>query len=320
MGYLLDGVAPRAREGVSGDELRAAMGHFATGVAVITAADADGRLLGTTANAISSLSLEPPLVLACLRHESETLGALQRTGRFGVSVLGADQLRLSDRFARRSDDGTWDGVAYRVFDGVPLLEGSLATVECRVHDIADGGDHAIAIGQVVAVAHPEDGAEAEPLLVYRGGYAALDDRAPEVADAPVREALDAVPEISLPSALGALRMLGLPSHRGSTTSVAVLVGEPHRSEGAAVHLHRGCLLGDALGSQVCRSRERLHAVLANLQRTGRPGVVVYHRDDAAGFGTCCLSQHADSPLTAGERDALRQAIAQLALVDPEVVA
>jgi 3-hydroxy-9,10-secoandrosta-1,3,5(10)-triene-9,17-dione monooxygenase reductase component len=306
---VVEGVATRSPDGVTPAALRTAMGHFATGVAVVTAGDGEGRLLGTTANAISSLSLDPPLVLACLRHESETLAALRQTGRFAVSVLGADQRGLSDRFARRSEDGTWDGVDHRVVDGVPLLEGALATVECRVREIADGGDHAIVIGQVVAVAHPEDGAEAAPLLFYRGAYAALERAAPEPG-----------PEIALPSALGALRMLGLPA-RGATTSAAVLVGEPHGARNALVHLHRGCLLGDALGSKVCRGRERLHAVVEDLRRSGRPGVVVYHRDDAAGIGACCLGD-ADAPaapLTAGERDALRHAIAQLALVDPEVV-
>jgi 3-hydroxy-9,10-secoandrosta-1,3,5(10)-triene-9,17-dione monooxygenase reductase component len=319
MGNVIDDIQARTREAVSAAELRAAMGHFATGVAVIGASDADGRRFGTTANAISSLSLDPPLVLACLRHESETLEALRGTGRFGVSVLGADQRELSDRFARRTGPDTWDGVRHRTFDGVPLLEGAIATVECHVRDIADGGDHAIVIGQVVAVAHPEH--DAEPLLFYRGGYAGLDEEAAAAEPEPARATLDADPEIALPSALGALRMRGLPAGEGATTSVAVLVGEPHGRVGALVHLHRGCLLGDALGSQACRGRERLHAVLEDLERTGRPGVVVYHRDDAVGFGACCLDGDAPAPpLTAGERDALAHAVAQFELVDPEIVA
>ena len=156
----------------SGD-LRTAMGHFATGVAVVTAADRDRRPFGTTANAISSLSLDPPLVLACLRRESETLGALRDTDRFAVNVLGADQRELSDRFARRTAPETWDGVAHRLPDGVPVLDDAVATVECRVHEIADGGDHVIVIGQVVAVGHPES--DVAPLLFYRGAYAALGD-------------------------------------------------------------------------------------------------------------------------------------------------
>lgn len=318
MGNMVDGVAPRlgsvARGAVSASELRAAMGHFATGVAVVTAGDADGRLLGSTANAISSLSLDPPLVLACLRHESETLAALTATGRFGVNVLGAGQRELSERFARRTGPDAWAGVGHRVLDGVPLLEGAIATVECRVHELADGGDHAIVIGQVVAVAHPEEGAE--PLLFFRGRYAALDE--PPVPAG--RQAPDLLPEIALPSALGALRMRALASADAAATSVAVLVGEPRGRAGAVVHLHRGCLLGDALGSTVCRGRERLHAVLEELERTGRPGVVVYHRDDTRGFGACCLAAAQPPPLTAAEREAVEQAIDQLALVDPEVIA
>ncbi|MBX5440932.1 MAG: flavin reductase family protein [Solirubrobacteraceae bacterium] len=151
--------------------LRDAMGRFATGVAVVTAADADGRPYGTTANAISSVSLRPPLVLACLRLESATLAAIRSGRRFAINVLAAGQRDLSERFARRAAPGTWDGVAAERRHGVPVLHGTLATVECVLHDTADGGDHEIVIGRVVAVDHVEH--DAEPLLFHRGAYAAL---------------------------------------------------------------------------------------------------------------------------------------------------
>jgi flavin reductase (DIM6/NTAB) family NADH-FMN oxidoreductase RutF len=144
--------------------LRAAVGHFATGVTVVTAS-AGEAWHGTTANAVSSVSLDPPLVLVCLRDESLTLAALLESGRFAVNVLHADQQPLAHRFARRG--AGWDGVVHR--DG--LLDGALATLECAVHDVADGGDHRIVVGRVQAVEHPEE--HAPPLLFYRGAYRGL---------------------------------------------------------------------------------------------------------------------------------------------------
>jgi flavin reductase (DIM6/NTAB) family NADH-FMN oxidoreductase RutF len=147
--------------------LRAAMGHFATGVTVVTAAGADGRRHGSTANAVASVSLEPPLLLVCLRDASLTLAALQASGRFAVNVLHQRQRELAQRFARRG--ATWDDVAHR--DG--LLDGAIATLDCELHDVADGGDHRIVVGRVLAVDHPEAHAP-PPLLFYRGAFTALD--------------------------------------------------------------------------------------------------------------------------------------------------
>jgi flavin reductase (DIM6/NTAB) family NADH-FMN oxidoreductase RutF len=143
-------------------ELRAALGHFATGVTVVTAGAGD-EWHGTTANALSSVSLDPPLLLVCLRDESLTLAATLEAGRFVVNVLHADQRALAQRFARRG--ASWDGVAHR--DG--RLHGALATLECEVHDVADGGDHRIVVGRIEAVEYPAD--HAPPLLFYRGAYA-----------------------------------------------------------------------------------------------------------------------------------------------------
>ncbi|HEY6891818.1 MAG TPA: flavin reductase family protein [Solirubrobacter sp.] len=148
--------------------LRAAMGHFATGVTVVTAAGSDGRRHGSTANAVASVSLEPPLLLVCLRDESLTLAALQDSGRFAVNVLHQRQRELAQRFARRG--ATWEDVAHR--DG--LLDGALATLECELHDVADGGDHRIVVGRVLTVEHPDE--PSAPLLFYRGAYTALEDR------------------------------------------------------------------------------------------------------------------------------------------------
>jgi flavin reductase (DIM6/NTAB) family NADH-FMN oxidoreductase RutF len=141
--------------------LRAALGHFATGVTVVSAR-AGATRHGTTANAVSSVSLDPPLLLVCLREESLTLAALLASGRFVVNVLHADQRGLAQRFARRG--ASWDGVAHR--DG--RLHGALALLECELHDVADGGDHRIVVGRIRAVEYPAD--HAPPLLFYRGAY------------------------------------------------------------------------------------------------------------------------------------------------------
>ena len=124
-------------------------------------------MFGTTANAVSSVSLRPPLVLACLRQESETLAALLETRRFAIKVLHSSQAELSDRFARRSAPDTWDAVAHRDDAWLPLLERSIATLQCDLHDVADGGDHAVIVGHVVRLDHPHD-PEAEPHLFYAG--------------------------------------------------------------------------------------------------------------------------------------------------------
>jgi len=157
-----------APAGVDGDSLRLAMSQFATGVTVITTQDGSGRPFGSTANAVSSVSLRPPLVLACLRQESETLAALYERRRFAINVLHSSQAELSDRFARRASAETWDEVAHRSADGIPLLDGAIATLECELHDVADAGDHAVVVGHVVALEHAEPGAD--PLLFYGGGY------------------------------------------------------------------------------------------------------------------------------------------------------
>jgi len=148
--------------------LRAAMGHFATGVTVITAPGPTP--CGSTVNAITSVSLDPPLLLVCLRDDSGTLAALLESGRFGVNVLHEHQDELAQRFAKRGSG--WDGITHAEgATGVPLLHGALATLECAVHDVADGGDHRIVVGRVLAVDHPEE--HAPPLIFYRGAFTRL---------------------------------------------------------------------------------------------------------------------------------------------------
>jgi flavin reductase (DIM6/NTAB) family NADH-FMN oxidoreductase RutF len=146
-------------------DMRAVMGRFATGVTVVTTAGP----LGSTANAVSSVSLHPPLVLVCLREESETLAGLRASGGYAINVLAEDQQALADRFARPASRAQWDGVGHVLSDtGSPLLDGTLATIECAVHDVADGGDHRIVIGRVLSVRLAE--AAGAPLLFSEARY------------------------------------------------------------------------------------------------------------------------------------------------------
>jgi flavin reductase (DIM6/NTAB) family NADH-FMN oxidoreductase RutF len=158
--------------GVEADRLRGAMGMFATGVTVVTTRDPEGRPFGTTANAVSSVSLRPPLVLACLREESETLAALLARRKFAINVLHSSQTELSDRFARPSAHDTWDAVPHHSMEDIPVLEGAIATLWCDLHDIADGGDHSVVVGHVTNLGQAES-PEAEPLLFYAGAYRSL---------------------------------------------------------------------------------------------------------------------------------------------------
>src|ERR1700744_6338239 len=105
--------------GVDADGLRLAMGQFATGVTVITTRNQSGRQFGSSANWGTSVSRRPPLVLACLRQESETLAALFERRRFAINVPHSSQAELSDRFANRASADTWDSVAHRSAEGIP---------------------------------------------------------------------------------------------------------------------------------------------------------------------------------------------------------
>jgi flavin reductase (DIM6/NTAB) family NADH-FMN oxidoreductase RutF len=158
---------------VSPCELRHAVGHFATGVAVVTSLDGTGAPVGTTANSITSLSLDPPLVLVCFDHASMTLHALRDRGAFAINVLAAHHRETSMAFAKRGSSDAWEKVRHdRGATGSPWLRGVLATLECLVEHSLPGGDHEIVVGRVLAV-HTSD-EDHKPLLFYRGAYATLE--------------------------------------------------------------------------------------------------------------------------------------------------
>jgi flavin reductase (DIM6/NTAB) family NADH-FMN oxidoreductase RutF len=153
---------------VDPSHFRAVMGNFATGVTVVTAASANGPV-GMTANAVSSLSLDPLLLLVCFDNEARTLPVVREQGRFGVNVLAAGQEGLARLFASRTipEHQKFAGVPHSVHDGIPVLEGVLAWVGCRLERLEPGGDHTIGIGTVEAA---EEGTRDDPLTWFRGRY------------------------------------------------------------------------------------------------------------------------------------------------------
>ena len=151
---------------VAPERFRSVMGNLATGVTVVTVNTADGPV-GMTANAVCSLSLEPLLLLVCFDNTVRTLPAVRATGRFGVNVLAAGQDDLARLFAsKRPEQEKFAGVAHTVHDGIPVIEGVLAWVGCRLERLIPGGDHTIGIGAVVAA----EAGQGEPLLWFRGSY------------------------------------------------------------------------------------------------------------------------------------------------------
>lgn len=145
---------------------RAAIGRFATGVTVITVSGTDGPA-GLTTNAVTSLSLQPPLLLVCLDNASRTLPVVLATRRFAVNILAEGQEELAVGFAsKRVAREKFESVAHSVAHGVPVLDGALAWLACDLTATHPGGDHTIAIGSVTH-ASALDG---EPLLFHAGAY------------------------------------------------------------------------------------------------------------------------------------------------------
>jgi flavin reductase (DIM6/NTAB) family NADH-FMN oxidoreductase RutF len=153
------------------NELRRVMGHFATGVTVITSIRTSGELHGLTANAFTSVSLIPPLLLVCIDKKAESYPCFDESRIFTVNVLSADQEAISRKFAVTGGD-KFTGVSYRIgANGAPILDGVLAYLECRVTEKIDGGDHTIYIGEI----EQAETKEGKPLLFFRGGYRELGD-------------------------------------------------------------------------------------------------------------------------------------------------
>ncbi len=143
------------------------MGSFASGVTVITVMGADGVPKGFTANAVTSLSLEPRLLLVCVSERSGSLKSIEEVGNFAVNILTTAQQDVAQQFAVQAED-RFKGLRWRpgAETGAPVIGGSLAYAECRITTTYKGGDHIIIIGEILA----GDAHEAEPLLYFRGRY------------------------------------------------------------------------------------------------------------------------------------------------------
>jgi flavin reductase (DIM6/NTAB) family NADH-FMN oxidoreductase RutF len=150
-------------------QFRQLLGHFATGVTILTTTTPEGRPLGMTANSLSSVSLSPPLISLCVDREADMHPVILQVSEFVVNVLASNQEALARRFSDKHED-RFDGVGYQLSpEGLVLLEGVLAHVICDRRETYPAGDHTIVLGRVTGGTTYER----HPLLYYRGGYAAL---------------------------------------------------------------------------------------------------------------------------------------------------
>jgi flavin reductase (DIM6/NTAB) family NADH-FMN oxidoreductase RutF len=139
-------------------------------VTILTVVGSDGQPIGMTANSLSSVSLHPPLISVCIDREAEMHDVIIQAGQFVVNVLSSPQEALARRFADKHID-RFAGVGYHLSpDGLILLDGALAHIECHRHTQYQAGDHTIVVGKVAG----GETADGRPLLYYRGGYAALE--------------------------------------------------------------------------------------------------------------------------------------------------
>lgn len=150
---------------------RDALGHFATGVAVVTATG-EGGVLGLTINSFASVSLEPPLILWSLDKASDRFGALMAVNRFAVNMLGGEARELAQLLARKGQSGLGGETLRTSALGLPLLACAIAHFECSVEHRYDGGDHVIFVGRVLDFDHKS---HSDPLIYYRGRYRALSE-------------------------------------------------------------------------------------------------------------------------------------------------
>lgn len=157
---------------VGGEVFRRILAAFPTGLAIVTSRTQSGQNVGLTANAIASVSLNPPLLLVCLDKRTFTLETIRKSRVFGINFLEGGQELLATKFASRRTD-KFDGVSHHMGQlGVPVLEGCLATAECTVNDLVDAGDHVVVIGRIV---HGETDL-GRPLMYFRQEFATWPSR------------------------------------------------------------------------------------------------------------------------------------------------
>jgi flavin reductase (DIM6/NTAB) family NADH-FMN oxidoreductase RutF len=162
---------PTTSETIGSEVFRRVMGHFVTGVTVVSALDGE-RPFGITVNALSSVSLDPPLVMVALDRRRFLTPIVRAAGRYAVNILSEDQQALSDCFAGAPVEPgreAFCGAAWhRGETGLPLIDGVIATLECTVAETFSAGDHDLFIGRVDALSNEEH--HPMPLLYYRRRY------------------------------------------------------------------------------------------------------------------------------------------------------
>jgi 3-hydroxy-9,10-secoandrosta-1,3,5(10)-triene-9,17-dione monooxygenase reductase component len=154
---------------VTRDLFRTVLGHFPTGVTVLTAYSDDDQPIGMAANSLTSLSLDPPLILVCPAKSSRTWQSMRSAERFCINVMASHHEQVTRRFSRKDVD-RFAGVATSRRPGGPALHDAVAWIDCRIRTEHDGGDHTIVVADVVALEAAED---ASPLVFFRGGYGAF---------------------------------------------------------------------------------------------------------------------------------------------------
>lgn len=147
--------------------LRKIMGKFTTGVAIATTIDDEANPVGITINSLTSVSLNPPLILFCIAKNSGTLNAFINAQNFVINILSKQQIEISRRFSKFNIDKFSDIQTSKTQNNIPFFEKSLAVYECEKTQIYEGGDHYIFIGEIKKA---KANNEAEPLVYYSGHY------------------------------------------------------------------------------------------------------------------------------------------------------
>ena len=203
-------------------ELRDALGAFVTGVTVVTTVGNSGQPRGFTANSFTSVSLDPPLVLVCISKAALSLSVFQEATGFAVNILAENQRAISHLFATK-DPRKFEAVAWSPGPaGNPVFEGAAAWVECTRHQVADGGDHVILIGRVVACGH----APVKPLVYCRGAYVTFGLEERVVAAEGGKTCIGVILERQ-----GCVMMLKNPATGEFVLPTAASIGQPEGKEG-----------------------------------------------------------------------------------------
>ena len=167
-GKVLSGPASKPPQAV---DLRSVMRYFASAVTVVTGALETGELFGLTVSAFTSVSLEPPLVLICIRNESSATSLLRKSMKYCVNILAEDQQQVAERFSLAGEGGRFHNLNYSMGKGgSPIILGTIGYIDCKIVEVISGGDHTVFFGEAVDV-FAED---KKPLLYLNRRYAKLE--------------------------------------------------------------------------------------------------------------------------------------------------